>query len=71
MARNVTDPFDGFLLGKRYLVHDRDPLFSKSFRGILAAGDVKTVRLPPRSPNLNPHAERFVLSIREPSAWTG
>jgi putative transposase len=23
-ARQLTDPFDGFLLGKRYLIHDRD-----------------------------------------------
>jgi putative transposase len=26
VARNVTDPIDGFLKGKRYLIHDRDPL---------------------------------------------
>jgi hypothetical protein len=55
--------FLGFLRGKRYLIHDRDPLFTDAFRDILRAAGVKTVRLPPRSPNLNPHAERFVLSI--------
>jgi putative transposase len=27
MARNSTDAVDGFLLGKRYLIMDRDPLF--------------------------------------------
>ena len=27
VARNLTDPVDGFLDGKRYLLHDRDPLF--------------------------------------------
>ena len=64
MARNLTDCFDGFLLKKRYLIHDRDPLFTRSFRDILTAADVKTVRLPPRSPNLNAHCERFVLSIK-------
>lgn len=26
---------------------------------------MKSVKLPPRSPNLNAHAERFVLSIKE------
>ncbi len=26
---------------------------------------MKSVKLPPRSPNLNPHAERFVRSIKE------
>jgi transposase InsO family protein len=64
IARNLTDALDGFLLGKRYLIHDRDPLFTKGFRDILASAGMKTVRLPPRSPNLNSHCERFVLSVK-------
>jgi len=27
-ARNLTEPVDGFLRGAKYLIHDRDPLFS-------------------------------------------
>src|ERR1700747_2154901 len=65
MARNVTDPFDGILEGKRYLIHDRDPLYTAEFLTILQGVGVKSVRLPPRSPNLNAHAERFVRSIKE------
>jgi transposase InsO family protein len=65
MARNVTDPFDGILKGKRYLIHDRDPLYTAEFLTILQGVGVKSVRLPPRSPNLNAHAERFVRSIKE------
>jgi putative transposase len=64
VARNLTDCFDGFLLGKRFLIHDRDPLFTEQFRDILGSSDVECLRLPSRSPNLNPHAERFVLSIK-------
>jgi transposase InsO family protein len=64
LARNPTDAFDGSLVGKWYLIHDRDPLFTREFRDILSATGVNSVRLPPRSPNLNPHAERFVLSIK-------
>lgn len=64
MARHLTDGFDGFLLGKRYLILDRDPLFTRSFRGILRGSGVKPLRLPARSPNLNAHAERFALSIK-------
>ena len=64
VARNLTDAFDGFLAGSRYLIHDRDPLFTKAFRDTLDAAGVKSVRLPARSPNLNAFAERFVLSIR-------
>jgi hypothetical protein len=62
VARNFTDPVEGFLRDKRYLIHDRDPLFTRRFVGILEAGGVKSVKLPARSPNLNAYAERFVLS---------
>ena len=64
IARNLVDDFDGFLTGKRYLVLDRDPLFTREFREMLASAGVRPVRLPPRSPNLNAYAERFVLSIK-------
>ena len=29
IARNLTDAVDGFFAGKRYLIHDRDPLFTQ------------------------------------------
>jgi hypothetical protein len=48
------------------LIHARDPLFTAEFLGTLAASGVKSVKLPPRSPNLNAHAERFVRTIKEP-----
>jgi len=63
-GRNLLDACDGFLLGKRYLILDRDPLYTGAFRRLLADAGVKPVRLPPRSPNLNAFAERFVGSIR-------
>jgi len=65
IARNLTDPFDGFLRTARYLIHDRGPAFTKPFASILKSAGVKTVKLPPRSPNLNAYAERFVRSIKE------
>ena len=65
VARNLTDACDGFLRNATYLIHDRDPLFCSAFRATLEAADVKTVKLPPRSPDLNPYAERFVRSIIE------
>ncbi len=64
-ARNLTDEADGFLRGKRYLIHDRDPLYTKRFRQVLAGAGIKTIRLPARSPNLNAYAERFVRTIKE------
>jgi transposase InsO family protein len=65
VSRNLTDVGDGFLTGKRFLIHDRDPLFTVAFCETLAAADIQAVRLPPRSPNLNAYAERFVRTIKE------
>src|SRR4051812_5535971 len=65
IGRNVTDAVDGILRGKRYLIHDRDPLFTAEFLSLLAGVGVKSVKLPPQSPNLNAYAERFVRSIKE------
>jgi putative transposase len=64
VGRELTDAFDGFLGGVRYLIHDRDPLFTKGFCKILGNAGVESVRLPPSSPNLNAYAERFVLSVK-------
>src|SRR5215813_13110377 len=65
IARNLTDAVDGFFIGKRYLIHDRDPLYTKEFLCILKDAGIQSVKLPPRSPNLNPFAERFVRTIKE------
>jgi transposase InsO family protein len=65
MARNLTDAHDGFLMGKRYILMDRDTKFSAGFREVLDNAGVNAVRLPPRSPNLNSHLERFWRSLRE------
>jgi putative transposase len=65
VARNLTDNVEGFLRDARYLIHDRDPLFTQQFAEILKAGGVKTVKLPARSPNLNAFAERWVRSCRD------
>src|SRR2546427_1747958 len=64
-ARQLTDPFDGFLLGKRYLLHDRDTKFTQAFDALLKENRVDPILLPPRSPNLNAHCERFIRSIKE------
>ena len=65
IARNLTDLNDGFLRGKRYLILDRDTKYSDAFRGVLVREGIHVIRLPPRSPNLNAFAERFVRSIKE------
>jgi hypothetical protein len=52
-------------VGKKYLIRDRDPLYTDKLDSILRAAGVDPVKLSPRSPNLSPHAERFVRSVRE------
>ena len=64
MARNLTDPVDGCLRRARSLMHDRDPLDARGFGEILEGGGVQPIRLPPKSPNLNAYAERFVRSVK-------
>ena len=64
VARNVTMFDVGFLQGCRYLIHDRDSKFCKSFRRMIQSGGVKPLKLPPKSPNLNAFSERFVRSIK-------
>ena len=65
MARNLTDPREGFLRLSRYLIHDRDPLYTRVFEETLRSGGVRPVRLPAPHPNLNAYAERFVRSIKD------
>jgi len=64
VARNLTDPVDGFLRGAKYLIHDRDPLFTDAFIAILEPAGVKSVKIPAQSPNCNAYAERFVKTIK-------
>ena len=64
VGRNLTDPLDGFLRGKRWLILDRHQKFTTEFRDLLEHAGTDVVRLAYRSPNLNAHVERFVLSIK-------
>ena len=44
---------------------DRDGKFCSTFRGIVKDAGIKPVRLPPKSPNLNAHLERYFRSLKE------
>jgi putative transposase len=48
-----------------YVLHDRDTKFCADFRNTLATAGVTCLRLPPRSPDLNAYAERWVRSMKE------
>ncbi len=65
IGRNLTGLLGGFLVGKRFLIMDRDGKYSGEFRDLVEESGTDIVRLPPRSPNLNAYAERFVLPIKQ------
>jgi putative transposase len=65
MARNATDEGSGFLRDQRYLLHDRDTRFCAAFQDVLRSSGIRPLAIPPRSPNLNAFAERWVCSVRQ------
>jgi putative transposase len=65
VSRNLIDVESGALRDKRFLIVDRDAKYSATFRQTLEREGIGVIRLPPRSPNLNAYAERFVRSVKE------
>ena len=64
-ARRLTDAVDGFLVGYRALICDRDTKWMDGFRRVLEDAGVRIVHTPIQAPNANAYAERFVRSVRE------
>jgi transposase InsO family protein len=64
MARNLTDCEEGFLVAKRFLIVDRDAIFSPKFKSILGDSGVEILLTAYQAPNMNAFAERFVRSIK-------
>ena len=50
--------------GPRYLIRDNDDKFGKRFTAVAEGTGIDVVKIPPRSPNLNPICERFLASVR-------
>ena len=64
IARNLTDYETGFLNEKRFLIIDRDAIFSPRFKSILRGSGVEILLTAYQAPNMNAYAERFVRSIK-------
>src|SRR5882762_10008423 len=47
------------------LLHDHDAKFCAAFDDVFASEGIECLTLPPRSPNLNEFAERWVRSVKE------
>ena len=65
IARNQCDMWDGKLLGQKYLIHDRDPLFCSRFKNIVHSIGCKTKAIPPRSPECNGYMESFIKTFKK------
>src|SRR6266571_9508400 len=64
-ARTVTMEEWGSLSPGQSLIHDRDGKYCPAFQQRIDAAGITRVPLPPRSPNLNAYAERWVRSVKE------
>ncbi len=48
----------------RFLIRDGAGQFTRSFDAVLAGSDIAAIRTPPRSPQVNAYAERWVRTLR-------
>jgi len=64
IARNVCDMWNGFLLGKKYLIHDRDSLFTQRFDAVFESIDIIIQKLPPFCPKMNSRMENFIRALK-------
>ncbi|MER5481508.1 integrase [Streptomyces sp. NPDC002734] len=48
-----------------HLIRDRDTKLTAAFDAIFADEGITAIKIPPRSPNCNPHAERFIRSAHQ------
>ncbi len=64
VARNLTG-WDGELEDAKYLIHDRDTKYTAQFDMIMKSSEIKPLKTPFKSPNLNSYSERFVRTVKE------
>jgi putative transposase len=48
----------------RFLIHDRDPLFTTAFREVFKSEGLRTVTILPRTPRMNAICERVIGTLR-------
>ena len=64
-ARNLAWNINSVSAVPRFLIHDRDDKFTRSFDSVFESEGVKIIKTPYQAPNANAHVERVIRSIRE------
>jgi putative transposase len=63
-ARNLAMDLDDRLGTLRFLIHDRDPLFTTAFGEVFKAEGLRIVTTLPRTPRMNAICERVIGTLR-------
>jgi putative transposase len=64
-ARNLAIHFGEEAVAPKFLIRDLDTKFVREFDDVLASEGVEILRVGPKKPNLNPHAERFIQTTKQ------
>jgi transposase InsO family protein len=63
-ARNLVMDLEERTTGLRFVIHDRDPLFTSAFREVFTAEGLRDITTLPRAPRMNAICERVIGTLR-------
>jgi putative transposase len=63
-ARNLAMDLGDHIVGLRFVIHDRDPLFTSAFRQVFIAEGLRDITTLPRTPRMNTICERVICTLR-------